>query len=481
MKSCAFFPVLVALASSLATARAEIKILIDHNEVGNATAGFKFKQVPRPSGDDDASKAKFSIVDGVKDDNSGELEKLHDGKLPGEEDEPAENFFFDAGTDGGRLLVDLGSVIPLRQINTYSWHPRDRGPQLYRLYASDGKAEGFNPRPKKGVKPDACGWKLVASVDTRPKSGDAGGQYGVSISESDGVIGKYQFLLFDISRTEETDDFGNTFYSEIDVVSAEPAAASAEPATPPLVVRSTDNYCEITIDTSGAPNLRDWAEKKLAPVLAEWYPKITTLLASDGYEAPKAFRIAIRPGRGVAATRGTDVTVNSTWLENELNREGVGAILHEEVHVVQHYGGGRRTNPDGQASVRPPGWLVEGIPDYIRWYLYEPQSHGADAVWMKNRRNLNLNYDGMYRITANFLNYAVKKSEQSLITKLNAVCRQGTYNEEVFKTATGKALAELNDEWKEATLKEVAALKAADSASSAAGSPGDAKPSPKPE
>jgi hypothetical protein len=447
------------MASSLASARSEIKVVIDHNEVGNATAGFKFKQVPPPSGKDEASMAKFSIVDGVKDDNSGELEKLHDGKLPTEEDQPAENFFFDAGTEGGRVLVDLGSTTAIAQINTYSWHPRDRGPQLYRLYASDGKADGFNPRPKKGTQPDTCGWKLVASVDSRPKSGDAGGQYGVSISESDGVLGNYQYLLFDMLRTEDTDDFGNTFYSEIDVIGA--------PASPPLVVHSSDNYCDITIDTAGAPDLRDWAEKKLAPVLAEWYPKITSLLASDGYQAPKAFRVTIRPGRGVAATGGTNVTVNSTWLEHELNREGVGAILHEEVHVVQHYGGGRRSNPDGQARVRPPGWLVEGIPDYIRWYLYEPQSHGADAVYLKNRRNLNLNYDGMYRITANFLDYAVKKSDQSLITKLNAACRQGTYNEEIFKTATGKTLAELNDEWKEVTQKEVAALKAADSATPA--------------
>ena len=218
MKSSTFFPVLVALASSFATARSEIKVVVDHNEVGYAAAGYRFKQVPPPSAKDQASKAKFSIVDGVKDDNSGDLEKLHDGKSPTEQDQPDENFFFDAGTDGGRLLVDLGSVIPLRQINTYSWHPRDRGPQLYRLYASDGKAEGFNPRPKKGLKPDTCGWKLVASVDTRPKSGDVGGQYGVSISDSNGPLGKYRYLLIDSQKTESDDQFGNTFFSEIDVV-----------------------------------------------------------------------------------------------------------------------------------------------------------------------------------------------------------------------------------------------------------------------
>jgi hypothetical protein len=36
------------------------------------------------------------------------------------------------------------------------------------------------------------------------------------------------------------------------------------------------------------------------------------------------------------------------------------------------------------SSVRP-GWLVEGIPDYIRWFQYEPQSHGADASLFRAR------------------------------------------------------------------------------------------------
>src|SRR5215471_3080962 len=162
MKSSILLIGLLALTLSTTAARAEVRVVVEHNENQQATPTFKFKQVPPPSRTDDATKAKFSIVDGLKDDNSGELDKLHDGKLPTEEDQPAENFFFDAGTEGGRVLVDLGSVISIRQINTYSWHPRDRGPQLYNLYGSDGKADGFNPRPKKATKPDTCGWKLIA-------------------------------------------------------------------------------------------------------------------------------------------------------------------------------------------------------------------------------------------------------------------------------------------------------------------------------
>ena len=46
-----------------------------------------------------------------------------------------------------------------------------------------------------------------------------GGQYGVSVADSNGAaIGRYRYLLFDIFRTESDDAFGNTFYSEIAVV-----------------------------------------------------------------------------------------------------------------------------------------------------------------------------------------------------------------------------------------------------------------------
>ena len=115
--------------------------------------------------------------------------------------------------------MDLGSAIEIKEVNTYSWHPNTRGPQVYKLYASDGTAKDFNSKPKTGTDPAKAGWTLVATVDTRPKEGQGGGQYGVSIADSTGAaLGKYRYLLFDISRTEADDDFGNTFYSEITVI-----------------------------------------------------------------------------------------------------------------------------------------------------------------------------------------------------------------------------------------------------------------------
>jgi hypothetical protein len=153
-----------------------------------------------------------------------------------------------------------------------------------------------------------------------------------------------------------------------------------------------------------------------------------------------------------AVASGTRITANSVWLGGELNREAIGALVHEVVHVVQQYDGSRRNGS------RAPGWLVEGIPDYIRFFKFEPQSHGADNIWMQRRRNLSLNYDGMYRISANFLDYVVEHYDpnKNLIKKVNAACRQGSYTDELWKELTGKPLAELNEEWKTTVHKQLA-------------------------
>ena len=199
-------------------ALADIKPVIEHNLNDAATPDFKFKSVPAPAKDDAATKAKLAIVDGTKDDNGGDPEKVTDGKLPAEQDQPEENFFFNAGTPGGRLLLDLGAAITIKQVNTYSWHPNTRGPQVYKLYAHEGAKEVDSKQAATGD-PTKSGWKLIATVDTRPKDAtDAGGQYGVSIAHPAAPLGKYRYLLLDCSKTESDDDFGNTFYSEIDVI-----------------------------------------------------------------------------------------------------------------------------------------------------------------------------------------------------------------------------------------------------------------------
>ena len=106
-------------------------------------------------------------------------------------------------------------------------------PQVYKLYAADGLAKDFNVAPSRSVDPATCGWKLIAAVDARPADGKAGGQYGVSIGDATTTIAHCSYILFDVHATEHEDIFGNTFYSEIDVLSGiEPLKPASVRSTP---------------------------------------------------------------------------------------------------------------------------------------------------------------------------------------------------------------------------------------------------------
>ena len=215
---CPIFAILI-LSGFGFTTYAQPRITIDHNTGATVNPKFKFKRVPSPSRNDAASTATLMIVDGEADPNSADIRALTNGILPNSDDQPRRNFFLNAGSGGARLRRDLGRVIEIAQVNTYSWHPNTRGPQVYRLWASDGTNPKFNPEPKANIDPATCGWKSIAIVDTRsPDEEKDGGQFGVNIAAPTGSLGKFRYLLFDLYVTEIADDFGNTFYSDIDVV-----------------------------------------------------------------------------------------------------------------------------------------------------------------------------------------------------------------------------------------------------------------------
>jgi len=199
---------------------AQVTVTIDHNPAG--TGKFSFNRVPSPLKDDAAAQAKWLLLVGELDPNAAGFAALNDGVLPTNQDQPRANFFSSAGSTGARFRLDLGKLVDIARVNSYSWHPNSRGPQVYLLYASDGADAKFNAEPKGYVDPTTAGWVLLTVVDTRQKYGSMGGQYGVSVAAADGILGKYRYLLFDTVATETEDEWGNTFYSEIDVIERVP-------------------------------------------------------------------------------------------------------------------------------------------------------------------------------------------------------------------------------------------------------------------
>jgi len=438
----------LALISTSFAADPAVKVRVGHS---TGTDSFKPGDIPGPAMNDAGSKAFFKIVSGKADENCAVLPILKDGKAPGGEDDPEHNFFFAIGEKGGRISAELKEPTEVKEVLTYSWHGGNRGPQIYKLYASDGTAPNFNAEPAAGTDPASAGWKLITNVDTHDKGP---GQHGVSIATENGEpLGKFTRLLFDIQANEDPNGWGNTFFSEIDIVDAKgPALVRQEKKVETFT--SKDGKYKYILDSSESPDLHEWAKVHLMPVMEEWYPKIAAMIPVDGYTPPDTINFTMRlattlPGhaQGVPAyASGNNVTLNANFMRDQQGGEAVGCAIHEIVHVVQFGSPGGSTR--GQ---RPPTWVTEGVADYIRWFLFEPQAKGAEIT----KRNFgSANYDSSYRVTANFYDYVIKNHEKDLMKKLNLATHTG-YSADLWKEWTGKTADELNEAWKAENKKRL--------------------------
>ena len=112
---------LLAFLSIAATSvQAETRVQIGHNPA-TATSAFQFEGVPRPRATDAAKAGEWSVVDGKLDANSGPLLRLSDGIVPRSADQPQENVFFNAGSDGGRIRLHLDRLQKIENIPAAAW------------------------------------------------------------------------------------------------------------------------------------------------------------------------------------------------------------------------------------------------------------------------------------------------------------------------------------------------------------------------
>ncbi len=205
------------------------------------------------------------------------------------------------------------------------------------------------------------------------------------------------------------------------------AEAAVERPTPIWTGTATNAQgvllARISVEAHETPDLADWA-KRAGQLCAEWYPKISGLLASEGFAPPNNVSLRFRADmKGVAAASGNTINFAASYVRGHTNDWGM--VIHELTHVVQSY-------PPGG-----PGWLVEGLADYIRLSHFEPNAP-------KPRINPDkASYRDAYKTTAIFLAWVEHRHDAKLVVKLNAALRQRKFRPELFKDATGKTVDEL--------------------------------------
>ena len=95
-------------------------------------------------------------------------------------------------------------------------------------------------------------------------------------------------------------------------------------------------------------------------------------------------------------------------------------------------------------SRKNPGWLVEGIADYIRYYVVEP---GARQGRFNAEKT---SYKRGYQPAAGLLNW-LEKGNPGIVVKLNTAMREGSYSPELFKELAGGDPDEVWEKFKSAT------------------------------
>ena len=200
----------------------------------------------------------------------------------------------------------------------------------------------------------------------------------------------------------------------------------------------------IKIDAKAFPKKAKWAKTVLKPALEAHMPKVVELLDGDGAKWNRGeVTIVLTDEEGVAWTVAGS---NKIWLCMEFAKsyqdEVVGACIHEFAHLVQDY-----RSMEGRADPYDsgPDWLCEGIADWVRWMNMEGEAGVKRAT---DDAKEDPRHDASYGVTASFLDYVAKTYDRDFVRKLNGICRDGRYEEGVWKSQTGKTLMELEDEWR---------------------------------
>ena len=201
-----------------------------------------------------------------------------------------------------------------------------------------------------------------------------------------------------------------------------PATAPASRPAEERVLRFTAEHPDTKeqlvclVDITASPEAEQWGSDAGRYAL-KWYPAIEKALATDGYTPTRQFRLLFKPMPGVAHASGTTITINTDWIKK--HPDDLGMVAHELTHVIQKY---RRGGP---------GWLTEGLADYVRYYVVEPGSKRAGFNVDRT------SYKNAYQPAAGFLDWLERTKGPGVVAKLNAAMRAGTYKPETFKEAAG--------------------------------------------
>ncbi|MFC6997085.1 basic secretory protein-like protein [Rufibacter roseus] len=169
----------------------------------------------------------------------------------------------------------------------------------------------------------------------------------------------------------------------------------------------------------------DQIKNRMIDTFFEVYPKEA---ARFNPEATRKVIFVIDPAyKGVAAASDGIIRYSPLWMLQ--NPGDIDVVTHEAFHLVQAYRNGAG-----------PGWLTEGITDYVR-YTYGVDNAGGG--WSLTPFKPEHHYTNSYRITGRFLVWLEKNRNPTIVDSLDAALRNQKYSPEIWMKLTGNTVDEL--------------------------------------
>ncbi len=222
---------------------------------------------------------------------------------------------------------------------------------------------------------------------------------------------------------------------------------AARPRDPALRENVAPGFFSLKFDTRAAPDMDEWTRQVLGSMRVVTAAAAVSAIVTSGWPVPRSVNVAyVDKDDGAPAwsdSAGPDIYLNAKWFRENKDGEAAGVFFRELVRVMQAY----RATP-GATEENCPGWLADGIADFARWYMFEPQSGERGRDCMRDDP-VACRYNGSGRATASFLDF-LARNHPGTLTRANAALRAHAFDNETFwNEATGKTAAELEKLWRD--------------------------------
>lgn len=205
------------------------------------------------------------------------------------------------------------------------------------------------------------------------------------------------------------------------------ATPNPAPKPPSTLIENPQPVCETRAEYTLCIRVQDTRTRTETVGLMKerFFDVYPTLVDRFNPAAPHSVDFVIGPADFIAGASGHEVLYRTEWMLE--HPEDYDVVVHEVMHLVQNY-------------ASSPGWITEGIADYVRYHY---GVNNLAAGWSLQMPAVGSSYTAGYGTAARFFLWVEARYGIDLVDMLDATIRSGSYVPSLWISYTGKSVDQL--------------------------------------